>query len=61
MDTEVDAYSFPRTADKSHQGMEDASQGEVSTSIQSKAVDAEIIARSEQAIHEHQQAERLVC
>src|SRR5438105_13535333 len=60
MDTEVDARSFSRTPDKPHQGLEDASQGEVSTSIQSKAVDAQVVARSEQAVREYQQAERLV-
>src|SRR5262245_32050140 len=60
MDTEVDAHTFSRNPDKPHQGLEDASQGEVSTSIQSKAVDAEVVARSEQAVREYQQAEGLV-
>jgi hypothetical protein len=34
MDKEVDAHTFSRTPDKPHQGVEDASQVEVSASIQ---------------------------
>src|SRR3990172_11970798 len=57
VDTEVDTKCLACASRESHQGPEDASGAEVSASVQSEAVDAEVVARSRAAIHGDQSGE----